>query len=467
MADLHTERRTRMYQTRSVHDPVISDLKTQIYNNDNNRSELLHRGRVAGQTTPAVQFIRACPNNDCRGFLSTRYKCGVCGIKTCSHCLEIKKENHKCNEDDLKSAEVIRRDTKPCPSCGTCISKIEGCFAKGTEIPLLNDNIKVVEDIIVGDELIGDDKTKRTVTRTFTGFSNMFLITQEKGKSYTVNGLHQLVLKNRHTNKIEEMYAEDFANDIYWNKYNGIVPREGSNKITSILLGPDMYYGFELDGNRRFLLDDGTVCKNCNQMWCTVCNKGFDWRTRKIISNERIHNPHYFQWLNQNREGNTDNNWQMGGGCEGLPAVSQLMSVLRDDPFRNDYIHLYRNLLHLQDVVILRYQVSQEDIFTRNFNLRIRYIKSEINKETWKKKLQQNEKSTLKKNEIYMALDMLCNTGTDIFRQIVRNTDPFNLVTILAQFKTLKTYYNAQVKGISSQYGCVVPLITDVWACVP
>ena len=73
------------------------------------------------------KFIMACPMDKCRGFLSTQYKCGTCQQHICSDCLCIKPENHECVESDRLSAEMIKRETKPCPKCGTRIHKIDGC----------------------------------------------------------------------------------------------------------------------------------------------------------------------------------------------------------------------------------------------------------------------------------------------------------------------------------------------------
>lgn len=77
------------------------------------------------------KFIMPCPGNDCRGFLSSQYKCEMCNMHTCPKCLVIigpnKNVEHVCNEDMVKSAELIKQETKPCPSCGTRISKISGC----------------------------------------------------------------------------------------------------------------------------------------------------------------------------------------------------------------------------------------------------------------------------------------------------------------------------------------------------
>lgn len=78
------------------------------------------------------QFIRKCPKDDCRGFLSTQWKCGICESNVCKDCLVIKSNDenappHACNPDDVKTAELIAKETKPCPKCGTYIYKIDGC----------------------------------------------------------------------------------------------------------------------------------------------------------------------------------------------------------------------------------------------------------------------------------------------------------------------------------------------------
>ena len=77
------------------------------------------------------KFICACPAENCRGFLSTAYKCGICEQFTCPDCLVVigkeKNENHVCDENDKKTAEMIKKDTRPCPNCGERIYKIDGC----------------------------------------------------------------------------------------------------------------------------------------------------------------------------------------------------------------------------------------------------------------------------------------------------------------------------------------------------
>lgn len=77
------------------------------------------------------KFIMPCPVEDCRGFLSSAYKCEVCKLHSCPRCLVVLGENkdqeHVCNEDAVKTADYIKKTTKPCPKCGERISKINGC----------------------------------------------------------------------------------------------------------------------------------------------------------------------------------------------------------------------------------------------------------------------------------------------------------------------------------------------------
>jgi hypothetical protein len=76
-------------------------------------------------------FIRKCSDPECRGFLSSAWKCGLCSKWACPECHELKGENrdseHTCNPDNIATAKLLAKDSRPCPGCGTVITKIEGC----------------------------------------------------------------------------------------------------------------------------------------------------------------------------------------------------------------------------------------------------------------------------------------------------------------------------------------------------
>ena len=86
------------------------------------------------ETTERKKFVRKCPMNECKGFLSSQWKCGLCETKICNKCNEEKLDteldadgNHNCKPENVASMELLNKDTKPCPSCGTMIYKISGC----------------------------------------------------------------------------------------------------------------------------------------------------------------------------------------------------------------------------------------------------------------------------------------------------------------------------------------------------
>lgn len=78
-------------------------------------------------------FQHKCCDPECRGFVSSAWKCGTCGKFSCAQCHEVKGatstevEQHVCNADNVETVRLLRSDTKPCPSCGTYIHKTEGC----------------------------------------------------------------------------------------------------------------------------------------------------------------------------------------------------------------------------------------------------------------------------------------------------------------------------------------------------
>jgi len=76
-------------------------------------------------------FMQKCAAGECRGFLSTAWKCEVCKSYTCSTCFEVKGQSrdaaHICDPQNVESASLIKKETRNCPSCAVPISKISGC----------------------------------------------------------------------------------------------------------------------------------------------------------------------------------------------------------------------------------------------------------------------------------------------------------------------------------------------------
>jgi len=69
------------------------------------------------------------------------------------------------------------------------------CLARGTPVLMYDGSIKKVEDIVVGDQLMGDDSTPRQVLSLARGREMMYTVHQKNGDDYTVNESHILSLK--------------------------------------------------------------------------------------------------------------------------------------------------------------------------------------------------------------------------------------------------------------------------------
>jgi hypothetical protein len=77
------------------------------------------------------------------------------------------------------------------------------CFQLGTKILMYDGTLKNVEDVIVGDQVMGDDSTPRNVLTLGRGTDDMYDIIPVKGEKYTVNSEHILCLKSTLKSSVE------------------------------------------------------------------------------------------------------------------------------------------------------------------------------------------------------------------------------------------------------------------------
>ena len=159
-----------------------------------------------------------------------------------------------------------------------------GCHAAGTEIMLADGRTKVVEEVAVGDYLMGWDNTPRRVLRLARGRQEMARIVPVKGEPFVVNMDHILTLFDArvagisyrnllrlsrwHTRDItvREYLAMPHSERCMWILFKGKI----GNWLTAVehtgftveLLPEDNFYGFAIEGDGRFLLGDFTVTHN-------------------------------------------------------------------------------------------------------------------------------------------------------------------------------------------------------------
>lgn len=291
-----------------------------------------------------AEFVRPCPATDCKGFLSTAWKCGMCDQYTCAHCHDLKGPNreveHTCDPGKVATAQLIERESRGCPKCGARICKIEGC----------------------------------------------------------------------------------------------------------------------------------------DQMWCTACNTGFDWRTGKIADGP-IHNPHYFEYLR--RTGRAPGAPAAGGA--GAPCGDDDLNVSRAlDPDSYDE-HGYRrrftystrrNTVTNPDAQYLievwrLMREAQNPWHERNTRepdldehyrvLRVRFMNNELSEEEWKTNLQRIEKDAHFIRARNQVRDLFVQASRDLIRQVT--TPAANFAEIRRQVEELIKYCNESYEAVSKRFGRKTPTI--------
>jgi hypothetical protein len=71
------------------------------------------------------------------------------------------------------------------------------CLQKGTEVIMADGSLRKVEDVQVGESVMGPDSQPRKVLRKFAGEAPLFRVKQANAAEYVVTGNHQIALKRR------------------------------------------------------------------------------------------------------------------------------------------------------------------------------------------------------------------------------------------------------------------------------
>lgn len=165
-----------------------------------------------------------------------------------------------------------------------------GCHAPGTRVRMFDGSVKAVEDVQVGDLLLGPDSSPRKVLELHRGRSRMARIVPKHSDPYEVNVEHVLSLYVQ-IGKESKIYVEmpvsifirlrkELQQASYqWrpkDKTTSAVPQY--EPFTVGLLDEGEYYGFEVDADHLFLLDNYVVQHNSGKT-CQAVQEALAWAT--------------------------------------------------------------------------------------------------------------------------------------------------------------------------------------------
>lgn len=231
------------------------------------------------------------------------------------------------------------------------------------------------------------------------------------------------------------------------------------------------YYGWSVDGNKRFLHSDFTVLRNCDQMFCTHCNTPFSWTSGKRITTGALHNPHYFDYIRKMGNGDMPRTPGDIPCLANLPAAYQITNLLKQHPWKtvmnkpqfDDLMAALRSIHHIQQIEIESVTNRQEDIDNTTYN--IDYLSGQMTEDKWKKTLQQREKRRLKRDEFRMRYEALVGAFIDIygtFMQAIRAQGTTlekveeQMVDSHLRMTTLVNLFNESMIEIGKRYKCQV-----------
>ncbi len=183
----------------------------------------------------------------------------------------------------------------------------------------------------------------------------------------------------------------------------------------------------------------------CSQMFCTKCHTAFDWETGTIVNNNAtIHNPHYYEYLRQQNNGQIPRN--IGDvPCGGMVQVYALMQRLRERkisvPLQNKVMTSHRGIQHIIHYEIPRHPINLVggDAFTQ---LRVKYLMKEISEDDWKKELQQIEKKNDKNIAYRHVFDMIVAVSIDMFNRMMQCINDTEIEQVLNEMNALRKYFN-------------------------
>lgn len=196
-------------------------------------------------------------------------------------------------------------------------------------------------------------------------------------------------------------------------------------------------------------------------MWCTQCHVAFSWRTGQVVTNGVIHNPHWYEWMRRTRGEVPRAPGDLP--CGGVPTYHAVRSVLARNPMAHHQtlrlFNMHRELGHLMtvDLPALRRDARADD--NRNVDLRLQYLMQTIDRDEWKRKLQQREKKRERAFAVMQVYEMYAVAATDLMRGM---TDGHSTPALaLEGLLQLQTFANESLTGISKRFNMRVKRLRE------
>ncbi len=200
----------------------------------------------------------------------------------------------------------------------------------------------------------------------------------------------------------------------------------------------------------------------CDQMWCTQCNVAFSYKTGNKI-NGKVHNPHFFQWLQENPGANPQhqnpqlNQQNRGNHCRDPMNYRDIQLIKVSGFIRKKIYEFYRLSLHFRDTVLDRALDNEPN----NLDLRIKFMMKDQNETRVKRTLHTRQNKRNKELEFIHLYEFMATIMVESFFSIKKKNSNDHTLKMLIEVEKARKYCNKELKKISEAYGHKPQEITD------
>lgn len=217
--------------------------------------------------------------------------------------------------------------------------------------------------------------------------------------------------------------------------------------------------------------------EGCSVMFCTLCATAFDYESGEQLRHN-IHNPHFIEYLEQNREAAravegdrygeyvAERQAALGNRLCTPPAMLELQEMFHFNVAQRREVLAIRRLHdHIRgEVRDLAQQLEfAKDVEAYNRDLRVKYLLKDLDEKSFKRELYMRDRAINKKQELYQMYDMMSMGLCDMLHRFMR--EPY--AQVHAEAISLRDYFNKATGPLLKRFNTKLPKINPTWTFTP